>query len=300
MKRCSVCGLDKAIASFRPHRRPCRDCINASRRAQRAADPQSASVKARAYYQRRWEQDPERERSKLRQYRKEQDPQRRANTRRQWLYGITAEQYNEMVENQASRCALCCKDDELVVDHCHAEGHVRRLLCRNCNTGLGMFKDNPHVMERAAQYVLKGRKNMRVVCVDPGGTSGFFIWEDGEVYPSQTNDAGAYEKLASARADVFVTEDYRPARSSNPQPAQVIGAVKLVTAQRGAVYRTYAPSVAKPMAPNRLLARLGWHRPELPHASDAARLLVCWALLDAPKDLPIVAQVRAAKLQEAV
>jgi len=62
-------------------------------------------------------------------------------------YGITLEDFNDMIELQEGKCLICNTHLEaltkgLVVDHCHTTGKVRGLLCSNCNSGLGMFKDN--------------------------------------------------------------------------------------------------------------------------------------------------------------
>jgi len=53
-------------------------------------------------------------------------------------------------------CAICKRNDhveDLFVDHDHATGMIRGLLCRRCNTGLGFFKDNPAALREAAKYV---------------------------------------------------------------------------------------------------------------------------------------------------
>lgn len=74
-------------------------------------------------------------------------------------YGLTIERYNEMLEEQDGGCAICqtkiaAKDrDHMFVDHCHATGVVRGLLCRVCNMVLGMFKDNPDRFDSAAAYL---------------------------------------------------------------------------------------------------------------------------------------------------
>lgn len=73
-------------------------------------------------------------------------------------YGISYDAYQHMKEKQDSECAICYTKEEdspkgLVVDHCHETGKVRRLLCGQCNTGLGMFKDNPQLLRTAAEYL---------------------------------------------------------------------------------------------------------------------------------------------------
>ncbi|ADR32381.1 VR7ORF006c hypothetical protein [Escherichia phage vB_EcoM_VR7] len=56
-------------------------------------------------------------------------------------------------------CEICgIKFDSVIrknVDHCHKGGHVRGILCRQCNTGLGMFKDNIASLKNAIKYLNK-------------------------------------------------------------------------------------------------------------------------------------------------
>lgn len=69
-------------------------------------------------------------------------------------YGITADEYRELVAKQKGRCAICKKKPTVLhVDHCHNSRKVRGLLCGTCNRGLGMFYDDPLLMELAARYV---------------------------------------------------------------------------------------------------------------------------------------------------
>ena len=68
-------------------------------------------------------------------------------------YKLTTEQYRAMVERQGGRCAICDEQATLMVDHCHAKGAVRGLLCHYCNTGLGFFRDTPSFLEAAIRYL---------------------------------------------------------------------------------------------------------------------------------------------------
>ncbi len=78
-------------------------------------------------------------------------------------YGLTLEQYAEMFCRQNGVCAICGKPETslgkggkvkpLAVDHCHETGKIRGLLCQLHNTGLGVFDDNPELLEKAIQYL---------------------------------------------------------------------------------------------------------------------------------------------------
>jgi len=73
-----------------------------------------------------------------------------------YKYGLSEKDFNLKCEQQENRCKICGKFEQtLYVDHCHETGKIRGLLCSNCNTGLGMFKDNINNLLNAVEY-LKG------------------------------------------------------------------------------------------------------------------------------------------------
>lgn len=75
--------------------------------------------------------------------------------------GLSGADYDSMLVIQAGRCALCGelpgdagRSERLNIDHCHASGKVRGLLCSMCNQGLGFFRDNPEILVKAATYLI--------------------------------------------------------------------------------------------------------------------------------------------------
>lgn len=73
-------------------------------------------------------------------------------------YGITFDRYDEILEKQDNRCAICAcqacpSGRSFAVDHDHDTGEVRGLLCKDCNIGLGMFKDDKERLRSAALYL---------------------------------------------------------------------------------------------------------------------------------------------------
>lgn len=77
-------------------------------------------------------------------------------------YGMSKAEYTAMLERQDHKCAICGQPEgsvirgqkiSLAVDHCHTKGQVRGLLCLHCNRGLGLMKDSPEILRRAAEYL---------------------------------------------------------------------------------------------------------------------------------------------------
>ena len=91
--------------------------------------------------------------------------QKRPDYRLKYLFGITSDDYNRMFDSQKGCCSICEKHQSelktrLCVDHNHQTGKIRSLLCGNCNRGIGIFGENPEVMERAIRY-LKAHNNIK-------------------------------------------------------------------------------------------------------------------------------------------
>jgi len=74
--------------------------------------------------------------------------------------GWTPEAVEKALISQENKCAICKKEfttgttGSPNADHKHCEPPIpRKLLCRDCNLGLGNFKDNPQFLREAANYV---------------------------------------------------------------------------------------------------------------------------------------------------
>ena len=74
-------------------------------------------------------------------------------------YNMTLETFTALEESQNFRCKICnlhkydTKKRVLCVDHDHATGQIRGLLCNECNTMIGMAKENPTTLLKAIQYL---------------------------------------------------------------------------------------------------------------------------------------------------
>lgn len=116
-----------------------KDKVQARQKEWRAKNLEYVQTKSKEYYQ------------------KGKDRQRNLTLSRQ--YGISLDEYEEMLVRQSGACAICGSTDSgaagksFSVDHCHESGKVRSLLCRGCNIGVGHFKDDPELLEAAARYI---------------------------------------------------------------------------------------------------------------------------------------------------
>ncbi len=74
---------------------------------------------------------------------------------------MTPSEFEARLASQGGGCAICGTKTpggrgRFVVDHDHKTGVVRGLLCNLCNPALGLFKDNPSLLESAIRYLKNG------------------------------------------------------------------------------------------------------------------------------------------------
>ncbi len=112
--------------------------------------------RARAYHKRNKQRIADRKKS--------YESQERNRIRRKFRiiknkFNISESQWHEALFDQGNACAICRNSDfghyGPVIDHCHVAGHFRGLLCSNCNTAIGLLRNNPMIMENARTYLLK-------------------------------------------------------------------------------------------------------------------------------------------------
>ena len=124
---------------------------------------------SKEYFQQHYAKNKERIKARVRKY-KQANPARYEDSRLQRAFGITLEDYNNMLLVQEGVCAICKKPESvwwrkkgqpkrLTVDHCHVSGRVRGLLCQKCNSILGYAEDEPLRLIEAAKYLGRNRGN---------------------------------------------------------------------------------------------------------------------------------------------
>ncbi len=161
MKRCSKCGEMKPFESFYRdkgmrdgHRGDCKVCNLAYQHRRYLADPETAKARVK-----RWQQANAQEVNAYQRKRRE-DPVVKSRDRAGHLrrkYGLTTARYDGILAAQGGECLLCSSPPQppysLHVDHDHATGRIRGLLCFNRNYALGHFADDPDRLRAAARYV---------------------------------------------------------------------------------------------------------------------------------------------------
>lgn len=93
-------------------------------------------------------------------------PEKRNEAHLRQKYGISPEEYDYILTQQNGVCAICKRPETLIhghgskkgsvrslsVDHCHAIGSVRSLLCHKCNTSLGLMNEDPGLIRALLEY----------------------------------------------------------------------------------------------------------------------------------------------------
>lgn len=140
-KVCAYCETD-----FLGYRKNSKYCSDTCRYAWQHRNQTEKTVERRKNYQKKWGTE---------------NWQRRRDYMIQYTYGITPEQYQELLVKQDYKCATCGKHEtefgrKLAIDHDHKTGEIFGLLCSRCNHSLiGKHRD-PDVFLKAAKYLEQG------------------------------------------------------------------------------------------------------------------------------------------------
>ncbi|MGZ4530735.1 MAG: endonuclease VII domain-containing protein [Mycobacteriaceae bacterium] len=213
---CPRCGETKSVSEYAgrkngqglPFRSSyCRACQAEYARGWRAKNGDKERARRRAKYAENAEWRAARKADTARRYAANPDIQRNAYLLAK--YGITLDQYREMHAAQLGLCAICsepCKSGrELAVDHDHATGKVRALLCIRCNNGLGNFRDDRGLMVAALRYLETHDESIE------GESMPTYYVED---YDGERNDDAAEPLTLTPVAETKVVE----AEAEKPAP----------------------------------------------------------------------------------
>jgi hypothetical protein len=160
-KFCRICKSEKPLSDFYRlkggrdgHRNDCKACNLAARAAKYRENPRPAIERAL-----RWQRENA-ERHQVRQREYAESGKKKVSDRKSHLkrkYGLSLEQYDAMLAAQGGVCAICHQprpeERTLHVDHDHATGAIRGLLCFTCNNALGDFRDSAELFHAAADYL---------------------------------------------------------------------------------------------------------------------------------------------------
>ena len=137
------------------YRNECKACGLQQKHERYIANPEPAKQRVREWQlnnperyqenQRRWKESGGKSRSG-----------RKSHLKR--TFGLTAEEYTKKLEWQGGVCLICQQPPTegklLDIDHDHKTGLTRGLLCRNCNHGLGKFREDPFLLAAPAGYLI--------------------------------------------------------------------------------------------------------------------------------------------------
>ncbi len=91
-----------------------------------------------------------------------------ANLHLQMTYNTTSAEKETMVKRQENKCLICHRGNPTDTDHDQKAKEqgidlVRSILCRKCNTALGLFQHDATILKKATKYMIKHdqiRENM--------------------------------------------------------------------------------------------------------------------------------------------
>lgn len=130
----------------------CKDCRNAQWRERYALDPEYR--KKRAEKGKRWAlNNPEKAKAKSKRSNASRSFEQKRADNRKSQYGLSEPDYRQLCALEGGRCAVCKERRRLVIDHNHATGVVRGLLCYRCNTMVGHYEKANELRHEIESYL---------------------------------------------------------------------------------------------------------------------------------------------------
>jgi Recombination endonuclease VII len=146
MKRCNKCGTSKELAQFHKHRGYRDGHISVCKACRR--DYNDSVRDRRNEWVRGW---------------RKQNPDKQQTYRLKTDYGISFEEYTEILAQQGGVCKICRQPEQLktkngkvkllAVDHDHETDKIRGIICNGCNRAIGYIFNDPSIARAIAEYL---------------------------------------------------------------------------------------------------------------------------------------------------
>lgn len=161
MKICSLCHIEQPISEYHYKRgttqNRCKACRSKYQKAHYLKNREREREIRRSWYKQNKSYVSEKMKKDY-----AENPEKYAFARRLQKYNLSKERYMEILKSQSNKCVLCersfLNEVKPHIDHCHETRIVRGILCAQCNTGFGLFKEDEAIFERAIAYSRKYKK----------------------------------------------------------------------------------------------------------------------------------------------
>lgn len=149
MKRCRKCKQFKPSGFFYKWSRSCLACKRLAARTWYRKNSNRSKNTSRKWAKKHW--------ALVQSYNRQLN--------RKTSYGLDSDTFDKMFKGQRQKCAICFKrlrdrgrgSDSVAVDHDHKASRVRGILCRDCNCGLGNFRDSVKLLKSAIVYIKRNK-----------------------------------------------------------------------------------------------------------------------------------------------
>jgi hypothetical protein len=144
-KTCSLCKISDSEEPFHKGAYRCKSCAKKVSKLWRESNPEKSRAKVKELF----------DKNREKYYNSHNDHQLFKK------YGLTRDQYKHLLASTEGVCPICVRPfgttayTKPVVDHCHTSGKTRGIICRQCNIGLGAFRDNKISLAQAINYLTR-------------------------------------------------------------------------------------------------------------------------------------------------